>query len=539
MASKTLIDTALKLYQSLGGNVSKVLGTRTNVNFLGKGKSSELMVDMDINPDALGVLPQSKAVEELDSAMGYLTSGKLNDMQANKLISNMQKMKDFYMPPAAPANITDLATGTRNLDKEGLMSLKQADDTVFGLKDYDTSGMSSGKQKIIQLEEKLGKLNADAPNFRETAKPLVDEIELRSKFPNASDKDINDALRLGIKDLDDLPPPGSRGGPDDVAEPSFSGAGLEAIKNVKGSNLIINDIVDKIYLNAGVAPAAQPVVRANARDFLNRIKDLTDEPGNPSLSDIMEADDFKFMTEGGGGGMGDPLLLVQKYFGPKVAAAVAKLDTPNDIQLFAERLISVTDDAGRTVTDRKFNPETVDIDDFEFADGGRVPFSEGGGADAKYMFIPPKFLTMKGISEDPSLKIGGFGLEEHDKFYDKFGKYLNPLYYMEKLLEKRNKVKKADGGIARLPMFMGGATRMGYQALRKYGIEAEDITKLFKSLATDKSLVGREKTEYFKQLNKVLKNPDDFPEGIREIQIRLGIDPIGFKGGGLAKILEV
>jgi hypothetical protein len=88
-------------------------------------------------------------------------------------------------------------------------------------------------------------------------------------------------------------------------------------------------------------------------------------------------------------------------------------------------------------------------------------------------------------------------------------------------------------------MFMGGATRMGYQALRKYGIEAEDITKLFKSLATDKSLVGREKTEYFKQLNKVLKNPDDFPEGIREIQIRLGIDPIGFKGGGLAKILEV
>ena len=34
------------------------------------------------------------------------------------------------------------------------------------------------------------------------------------------------------------------------------------------------------------------------------------------------------MTEGGGGGMGDPLLLVQKYFGPKVAAAVAKLDGP-------------------------------------------------------------------------------------------------------------------------------------------------------------------------------------------------------------------
>ena len=83
---------------------------------------------MDINPDALGVLSKSKAVEELDSAMGYLTSGKLNDMQANKLISNMQAMKNFYDPPAAPANITDLATGTRNLDQEGLMSLRMGDD---------------------------------------------------------------------------------------------------------------------------------------------------------------------------------------------------------------------------------------------------------------------------------------------------------------------------------------------------------------------------------------------------------------------------
>ena len=65
-----------------------------------------------------------------------------------------------------------------------------------------------------------------------------------------------------------------------------------------------------------------------------------------TLSGVMEADDFKFMTEGGGGGMGDPFLLVQKYFGPKVAAAVAKLDTPNDIQLFAERLVSIKDAKG-------------------------------------------------------------------------------------------------------------------------------------------------------------------------------------------------
>ena len=139
-------------------------------------------------------------------------------------------------------------------------------------------------------------------------------------------------------------------------------------------------------------------------------------------------------------------------------------DTPNDIQLFAERLVSVKDGKGRSVTDRFFDPDTVDIDDFEFADGGRVPYMAG--------------------------------------------------------------------------MLVRGG-KMGYQALRKYGIEGRDISRLFASLGKDKNLVGKEKTEYFKQLNKVLKNPDDYPDEIRQIQIQLGIDPIGFKRGGLAGILEV
>ena len=420
MARREILNAILQSFQKLGGNVNDVLGTKTNVSFLGKGKSPELMLDMDINAEALGVLPQSKAVEELTSSVGYAVAGKLNDIQAGQLLKNMQTMENVYFPPAAPANITDLATRTRNLDKEGLMSLRQADDLPPG--------------------------------------------------------------------DPDLPPPGSRGGPDDIAAPFASaeetiknlaksegvdpretilptGAGLEAIKNVKGSNLIIDDLVNKIYLNAGVAENAQPVVRANAREFLNRVKDLSDEPVNTTLADIMEVDDFKFMTEGGGGGMGDPLLLVQKYFGPKVASAVAKLDGPNDIQLFAERLVSVKDAKGRTITDRRFDPDTVDISDFEFADGGRVPFMAG--------------------------------------------------------------------------MLVRGG-KMGYQALRKYGIEGKDISRLFASLGTDKSLVGKEKTAYFRQLHKVLRNPDAFPDEIMDIQKQLGLDVgLGFRNGGLAGILEV
>ena len=417
MARKQTIDLIVKTFRELGGNLNDVLGTKTNVNFLGKGKSPELMLDMDINTEVLGVLPQSKAVEELTSSVGYALSNKLNDVQANKLLDNMTAMKNFYMPPAAPANITDLRTGTRNLDKEGLMSLRQADDLPPGDPDLPPPG-SRGEP---------GDVAAPFASAEETIKNL--------------------AKAEGVDAAETILP---------------TGKGLEAIKNVQNNNLIVNDLVNKIYLNAGVSEAAQPVVRANARDFLNRIKDLTDEPGNPALSDIMEADDFKFMTEGGGGGMGDPLLLVQKYFGPKVATAVAKLDGPNDIQLFAERLVSVKDKGGRGVTDRFFDPDTVDIDDFEFAEGGRVPF------------------------------------------------------------------------------FVGGAARMGFQALRKYGFTGKDISRAFAGLGTDKSLVGKEKTEYFKQLNKVLKNPDDYPDAIMDLQKQLGIDiGTGFRNGGLAGILEV
>ena len=131
MARRELVNTIVQLYKRLGGNTNDVLGTKTNVNFLGKGKSPELMLDMDINEEALAILPQSKAVEELKNSVGYAVSGKLNDIQANQLLSNMQKMDSIYFPPAAPANITDMATGVRNLDK--------SDDTNFFTQSFPTN----------------------------------------------------------------------------------------------------------------------------------------------------------------------------------------------------------------------------------------------------------------------------------------------------------------------------------------------------------------------------------------------------------------
>ena len=130
MARKEIVTQIVSLFQKLGGNINDVLGTKTNINFLGKGKTPEPILDMDINTEALGVMSQSKAIEELTNSVGYALSGKLNDLQANKLLENMSKMDNFYNPPQV-SNITDLATGAKNLDQEGLMSLREAESMSY------------------------------------------------------------------------------------------------------------------------------------------------------------------------------------------------------------------------------------------------------------------------------------------------------------------------------------------------------------------------------------------------------------------------
>jgi len=439
MARKEVVNQIVKLYQKLGGNVSDVLGTKTNVSFIGKGEPE--ILKMDLNTNALGALPQSKALEELKDSVSFAAGDKLNDLQAGKLLENMSKMDSFYNPPAAPANVTDLATRTRNLDAEGLMSLRDDIDLEQGFDDLDNFRVTKNAAAAKRAIDTSPRTSTGGNS--EIARESFDNIE---DFVKSRTDDID--LPEGVDPRDTILP---------------TGAGLEAIKSVKNNSLIVDDLVDKVYQMSGVAENAKPVARANARDFLNRVKDLEDPefPGGTTLSGVMEPDDLKFATEGGGGGLGDPLLLVQKYFGPKVASAVARLDSPNDIQEFAENLVKIKDAKGNSVTSRFFDPDLINPNDFEFADGGRVP------------------------------------------------------------------------------MFAGGAARIGYQALRKYGIEAKDISRLFASLGSDKSLVGKEKTEYFRNLHKVLRNPDDYPDGIREIQIQLGIDIPGLKSGGLAGILEV
>jgi len=272
-------EAILALFNKLGGNMNNVLGSRSNITFLGKGKNPEGFIDMDINIDAIGALGKNKILEELESSIGYLTAGKLNDVQANKLLKNMTKIDEVFNPKAVPANITDMATGTRNLDQEGLMS-----------------------------------------------------------------------LRMG----DDLPPPGSRGGPEDIAAPFASAE--ETISNLR----------------------EMPTKRASAREFLvEALKE--DDTFATKLTSVVDANDVKYITEGGGGIMGDPLVLVEKYFGPRILEMIPPGASNEEIILFTKRVMNnVEDAAGLKPDNPRFDRFTARFVDEvqDFAKGGLAKILE-------------------------------------------------------------------------------------------------------------------------------------------------------------------
>ena len=105
----------------------------------------------------------------------------------------MMKMDEFYNPTP---NIMDMATGTRNLDAEGLASLRERTGdtplTVPGLRDAEG----------VRPAERSTMMNPDGTVIQDSnLMKRLDEIVAKKKAEA------------------DLPPPGSRGGPDDIAAP--------------------------------------------------------------------------------------------------------------------------------------------------------------------------------------------------------------------------------------------------------------------------------------------------------------------------------
>ena len=145
MARRFTIELIMDLAKSLGGNPSKYMGTRTNVNFLGKGPTKNPLFQQHldfIGPQGRGITAESLPTQEalassVNDAMAYLTAGKLNPIQTEMLGNNLLGIKNILHPPVLPsATVTDIAPGI-----EGLRRFPKETHKFFGRplkgKDFD------------------------------------------------------------------------------------------------------------------------------------------------------------------------------------------------------------------------------------------------------------------------------------------------------------------------------------------------------------------------------------------------------------------
>ena len=193
---KVLIESILGLAQKIGANPNKFMGTKQNINFLGTGDRGMKGTTFSgqLNEDFLDLgFGKNDMIKIIEQDAGYVTAGKLNDAQLNTMFNNLKMIDNTFNPPPGPKNVIDLETGTRNINKEGLESLRETDQIkrfTKGLNTSKTAMTNKIKEGIDTLKTKL-----KAPfNVR----AAVDDIERVEK--KAAEADFT---RMGAADFGD------------------------------------------------------------------------------------------------------------------------------------------------------------------------------------------------------------------------------------------------------------------------------------------------------------------------------------------------
>jgi hypothetical protein len=352
MASETLIKLAVKLGKQLGANTSKFLGTKSNITFMGSGPKDGMLFQKSIDPESFATIGVEKILPDIETSLGYATGGKLNDIQMNKLIDNLTTMTETLNP-------TNVSKGNFGIDalraKSGMVE-RQVTDAV---------DPNSEIGRSLRMESEGKKLADSMPES---------EIDLRGNFPRASDVEIKNMLS------DESP-----------AFPSFNTA-----ENIDTSSPLMSKLENRIGgmrdqteaatgIMASVPRGDLPGKTAAAREFLVNTLKVGDDYPTTKLDDIISAEDFKYIMEGGGGAEGDPLVLVQKYFGPRIAEMIPTGGTTEEIAIFTKKILNNVEDAkGLKPNEEGFDNMTAKIVE-DFADGGIARLGLKFGGSAKFL----------------------------------------------------------------------------------------------------------------------------------------------------------
>ena len=354
--AKGLIEIAIQLGSKLGANTSKFLGTRSNVSFMGPGPKDGMLFQKEIIPESFASIGIEKVIPDIESSLAYATANKLNDIELSTLIKNLKTM-DETINPLPVANITDMATGTRNLDQEGLASLRLMSDD-FGY---------IAPEEAAKLKELK---NINVPSN-------LDSLRAKSGL---GERQVTDAA-AGV----------NRADAEEVLGGANVGNPFKALSKEERVNSLLDDVgMTPQAIDASIAQDRASGIMASvpqgdlpgkteaAREFLVNSLKVGDEASSTTLTDVMSAQDMKYIFEGGGGAMGDPLVLVQKYFGPRIAEMIPNGGTTEEIAIFTKKVMNNVEDAkGFRPDEPEFDAMTAMFVD-QLADGGRAGYSKGG-----------------------------------------------------------------------------------------------------------------------------------------------------------------
>ena len=144
-------------------------------------------------------------IKIIEQDAGYVTAGKLNDVQLNTMFNNLKMIDETFNPPPGPLNVIDLETGTRNINKEGLESLRETDKIKRFTKGLGTS-KTAMSNKIKEGIETLKTKFRGSGKAADEVQDIVDQKFGKGYFDDVATKakSEEDFIRSGAADFTDF-----------------------------------------------------------------------------------------------------------------------------------------------------------------------------------------------------------------------------------------------------------------------------------------------------------------------------------------------